>query len=250
MDGPVLVDFDGVYPAQDFYRADGCRWLFRRFLRGAGACCAPQARRLISRRIGKIPGPAICFSGSGNYHYVCLFFLSRIRQDFSLVLFDHHSDAQPPAFGRLLSCGSWVGEALRSLPHLRQVIWVGATAGGVRTLPCRQNWVAVPESAAADAGLCGVARCPVYVSVDKDVFGRQTACTNWDQGRLDMARFAQVFGRLTAARPLLGMDVCGELPERYGSLAEFRAASRLNSRANRELLALWRQAACRTLPPA
>ncbi len=241
-DAPVLLDFDEVYPAQDFYTPGGCRWLRHGFMHGVGAYCSPRARQAVSRWLDQVTEPAVCFFGSGNYHYLCLLLLERIRRDFTLLLFDHHSDAQVPAFGRMLTCGSWVREALRTLPNLRQIVWVGATAGALPGLPARQKWLTVPCAAAVGRQLIGAVRYPAYVSVDKDIFGRQTARTNWNQGTWNMEDFVQVFTALTAGRPLLGMDVCGEFPARYGGPSEFRAASRLNSAANRRMLDLWRQA--------
>lgn len=51
---------------------------------------------------------------------------------------------------------------------------------------------------------------PLWISLDKDVLGPAEAVTNWDQGRLDLDRVLQAIGILAAARPVLGMDVCGD----------------------------------------
>ena len=38
--------------------------------------------------------------------------MEKIDMPFRLILFDNHTDMQPPAFGGLLSCGGWAAEAL------------------------------------------------------------------------------------------------------------------------------------------
>ena len=51
--------------------------------------------------------------------------MEKIDMPFRLILFDNHTDMQPPAFGGLLSCGGWAAEALEKLPHLQEVILIG-----------------------------------------------------------------------------------------------------------------------------
>ena len=51
--------------------------------------------------------------------------MEKIDIPFRLILFDNHTDMQPPAFGGLLSCGGWAAEALEKLPHLQEVILIG-----------------------------------------------------------------------------------------------------------------------------
>lgn len=242
----LLFDFDQVYRAQNFYRNEAFRWVRVDSAAGTRGYCDFPAQKLLRGRLKGLNGRALAFLGSGNYHYVSFFFAEKIRSDFALVLFDHHSDMQRPAFGGLLSCGSWLRYAAERLPRLRQMVLVGAgspAAGGppgrkdlavfsARLVSGSENWYErLGESL----------RYPVYLSVDKDVFCEEEARTNWDQGILRMKQFERAFRTVARTQKIIGMDVCGEFPEIYGSPFEFQAASRINSRANRRLLELWKQ---------
>ncbi len=127
--------------------------------------------------------------GTGDYHYVSLFWLERVSEPFLLVLFDHHPDDQPAAFGAdLLSCGGWVADA-RRLPMLRSDVWIRDAADfpALRTLP----------------------DLPLYLSVDLDVLSEDYARTDWDQGRMTLDELSGALRELTASRRILGVDLCG-----------------------------------------
>lgn len=51
--------------------------------------------------------------------------LEKISEPFSLLVFDNHTDMQPPAFGGLLSCGGWIYDSVMELPLLKRVILIG-----------------------------------------------------------------------------------------------------------------------------
>ena len=57
-----------------------------------------QSQRLINEQ--KIyPTAGIHFIDSGNYHYMTRLWLTRMDQPFCLLVYDNHTDMQPPAFG-------------------------------------------------------------------------------------------------------------------------------------------------------
>lgn len=174
---------------------------------------------MIERQLRDRPPAPLRFSGTGNYHYLTLFFLRQIHQPFTLVLFDHHTDMQPPAFGSLLSCGSWLKYAVDTLPALEQVFIVGAgrqmidaTAGPYGSRVCclddtdveHRDWIQF---------LIDRITTPVYLSIDKDVFSDRDVRTNWDQGHLRLDTFLTIRTRLLSSIRLLGADVCGDLKE-------------------------------------
>ena len=102
-------------------------------------------------------------------------------------VFDHHVDARRPRFGPLLSCGSWLREALRDHPFLNRVFLIGAgrhqqalladpahlSEDAAARIACLNDGAAL-DSIIADG-------CPVYLSVDKDVLSPAVLTTNWDQ---------------------------------------------------------------------
>ena len=81
-------------------------------LKGVNGYCDEEAGREIRERIEDLSPMEVHFIDSGNFHYISKFWTDKIREDFVLVLFDHHTDMQPSRFGELLSCGSWVKDAL------------------------------------------------------------------------------------------------------------------------------------------
>ena len=62
---------------------------------------------------------------------------------------------------------------------------------------------------------------PVYLSVDLDVLSPAFARTDWDQGSMQLDALLAALRKLVAARPVLGVDLCGGLtPEKGASPAD------------------------------
>ncbi len=78
--------------------------------------------------------PQIHFFDNGNYHYMSKLWTDRIQEPFSLIVFDHHPDMQPPRFGGILSCGGWVLEVLKSNAFVQNVILIGVKDELVETV--------------------------------------------------------------------------------------------------------------------
>lgn len=180
---------------------------------GTNCYCSADSAGRIRRAVAALPLHAVHDIGTGDYHYVSLFWLERIREPFSLVLFDHHPDDQPGAFGEdLLSCGGWVAQA-RKLPLLRSDVWIRDAAD----FPALER---LPEG-------------PVYLSIDLDVLSPAFAHTDWDQGTMRLEELLSALRRLTTERRVLGVDLCGGLtPEKGASPAD----EALNARTGE---ALW-----------
>ena len=58
----------------------------------------------------------------------------QIKQDFSLILFDHHTDMQKPMIGHMTSCGDWAGKVLKANPWLQQLILIGPQERDIRQI--------------------------------------------------------------------------------------------------------------------
>ena len=160
-------------------------------------CSADSADR-IRRELAGLPLHAFHDIGTGDYHYQTLFWLERVGEPFSLVLFDHHPDDQEGAFGEdLLSCGGWVARA-RRLAFLQADVWI--------------------RDAADFPALDALPRLPVYLSLDLDVLSDSFARTDWDQGTMTLAEMQTALRALAASRRILGVDLCGgNTPEKGAS---------------------------------
>lgn len=167
-------------------------------LEGTNCYCSEDSARAIRERIAGLPLHAVHAIGTGDYHYISLFWLERIGEPFQLVLFDHHPDDQAGAFdGGLLSCGSWVREA-RRLPMLRA-----------------DRWIRDAEDFPALAELPDL---PVYLSIDLDVLSEEYARTDWDQGRMTLEELKGALRAVIGARRIIGVDLCGgNTPEKGAS---------------------------------
>lgn len=241
----ILFDFDGVYKTQNFYKNENCRWIQKGRMAGASSYCLPQAKSRLRRSLKNIEQPALVFLGSGNYHYITFLLIEQISEDFTLLLFDHHSDMQRQAFGSLLTCGNWALMARKQLPHLKQTVLVGVNDSDAENLTAQNITVFPAGKVRAENSwlkrLEKSIRYPVYISVDKDVFSKDAAVTNWEQGQMSLKQFSAAFCAAVKGRRVIGMDVCGEFPAIYSNLFVSETANRKNNEINRKLLELWKR---------
>ncbi len=241
----VLQSVAEVVPLQDWGPRLRLACSFRRFRR---------FEQLLSRCLTD-NGPTITYLGSGDFHHVSLALLRRLTTPFNLLVIDKHPDwmrAIP-----MLHCGTWLRHAVR-LPQVRRVFHVGGdldfdnawrwlapraelNRGKITVFPAvrqftRGPWrrirnVPIREAAAPATGahvgqllrpfVPGLARWPLYISLDKDAMTETDALVNWDSGRLRLAEVTAVLAAfLAAARGnLIGMDVVGDWsPVRLGGL--------------------------------
>lgn len=165
---------------------------------GTNCYCSADSADRIRQELAGLPLHAFHYIGTGDYHYQTLFWLERVEEPFSLVLFDHHPDDQEGAFGDdLLSCGGWVAHA-RRLPGLQADVWI--------------------RDAADFPALDALPPLPVYLSLDLDVLSEQFARTDWDQGAMTLEEMQTALRALAASRRILGVDLCGgNTPEKGAS---------------------------------
>ena len=94
-------------------------------IEGTTCYCDPDAEAEISRRLIPEPEERMRWIDSGDYHYVTKILAAREQSPFTLVLVDNHPDDQAPAFGGVLSCGSWVRDLREASPVLEEVWTLG-----------------------------------------------------------------------------------------------------------------------------
>ena len=110
----TVMDFTGIYENEKFYKHKNIRWLDLHELQGVYGYCSQEARRTIEAKISNLSPEGIHFIDSGNFHYVSEFWIEKMKHDFILVVFDHHSDMVQPLFDDILSCGSWILNSLEN----------------------------------------------------------------------------------------------------------------------------------------
>lgn len=187
-------------------------------LEGTNCYCSDESMKAIRQAVSGLPLCAIHMIGTGDYHYISLFWLERIRKPFALVLIDNHPDDQPDAFGEnLLTCGSWVREA-RRLPFCVATAWFDGD-GNVHT----------------DGDIHAVSEA--YLSIDLDVLSSEYAITDWNQGKVSLDQLSYFIRSTKKSHSIIGIDICGGLsPEKGASPADIS----LNARTEEALINLFR----------
>jgi hypothetical protein len=160
----TVQDFTGIYDYQPFMqelrekaaKSAGIHWLDCTKIVGTDCYCDDDAIKEINDLIDNAERsskginvsnsvnnsinnstetvPQIHFFDNGNYHYMSKLWTDRIQEPFSLIVFDHHPDMQPPRFGGILSCGGWVLEVLDNNKFVQNVIIIGVKDELVETV--------------------------------------------------------------------------------------------------------------------
>lgn len=243
------MNFSGIYKQQQFWQTGEIQrnisWVEVQELPGSNCYCDGDAMETLRQKLEEFDADGIHFIDSGNYHYMSRIWLEKLNTPFRLVVFDNHTDMQPPAFGGLLSCGGWVAASLEELPLLKEVLLVGPDQEAFdQTEPVLQEKVrflsrerlremTMEEKVLFFEELS--VDLPVYLSVDKDVLCAEDASTTWSQGDMTLEELGQFVAILLEKQDILGMDVCGECDP------DACEGDYLNDLANRKLLELWRK---------
>lgn len=221
-----------------------------RGLEGTRCYCDKAAEEEIVRRVApfRYGGERwrefpIHFIDTGEYHYLSKFFVDAIDVPFTLLVLDNHTDMQEPAFGEgILSCGSWLAAVMRSSKALQNVILAGPD-GKIALYKRISDGKEFIQSSCADLSVEGIKSiCDkisidnLYVSIDKDVMSVDCYRTGWSQGELSLDELKLILSRLLEeySGSLLGIDICGGLPEAQPALTCDLA---LNRRTDLALLA-------------
>lgn len=243
------MNFSGIYKEQQFWQTGEIQrnifWVEVQELPGSNCYCDGDAMETLRQKLEEFDADGIHFIDSGNYHYMSRIWLEKLNTPFRLVVFDNHTDMQPPAFGGLLSCGGWVAASLEELPLLKEVLLVGPDQEAFdQTEPTLREKVrflsreklsemTLEEKVSFFKEL--TAELPTYLSVDKDVLCPEEASTTWSQGEMTLEELCEFVKILLEKQDILGMDVCGECDP------DACEGDHLNDLANRKLLELWRK---------
>lgn len=206
----LLTRFSPVYADEgfeDYLREGGLPHVLLdlRDLEGTSCYCDPEAEAEILARLPERL-PRLRWIDSGDYHYMSCLLAQRESAPFHLLLMDHHPDNQPPAFGGVLSCGSWVRDLQERSPLLRSVLTIGPEGCPPR-IP--EGWLEARKGER------------VYVSLDKDILSRDYARTDWSQGTHTPDQVKALLRQVwESGVEVVAVDVCGELSVSKGATPE------------------------------
>ena len=244
----VIMNFSGIYKNQNFYKnyaEEEIFWTELSDLSGCNCYCDAEASDRIRKEIQAFTGNGIHFIDSGNYHYMTRLWLEKLQIPFRLLVFDNHTDMQPPAFGGLLSCGGWIAASLEELPLLQKVILVGPDEEAYtqvepdlqqKVLFLSREKLSTMTAEEKEGFFNNLSEdLPLYVSVDKDVLCKGDASTTWSQGDMHLSELMSFLELVLERQNILGMDVCGECD--MDSCSE----DFLNDHANNAILKLWKK---------
>ena len=239
----VFLDFSHIYSEGTKEWVQEAKRLDLSDINGTTMYCTREAEEEIRRRLEETGPEGIHFLDNGNYHYVTKFFVEKIKQPFSLVLFDHHSDMQQPMIHDLTSCGSWAGELLQKNQFLKQLILIGPSRQSLKKIPKERMeklvCISMQEIEAEDMEeeIQKIRQdLPVYISIDKDVLGRDVSRTDWDQGNMSFSELEAILRALYSLCEVSGVDICGGMTAGKGGTAEdFAVNTALDSRILRLL---------------
>ena len=242
----VITNFSGIYKNQNFYKnyaEEEISWTELSDLSGCNCYCDAEASDRIRKEIQVFTGKGLHFIDSGNYHYMTRLWLEKLQIPFRLLVFDNHTDMQPPAFGGLLSCGGWIAASLEELPLLQEVILVGPDEEAYtqvepdlqqKVLFLSREKLSTMTAEEKEGFFNNLSEdLPLYVSVDKDVLCKGDASTTWSQGDMHLSELMSFLELVLERQNILGMDVCGECD--MDSCSE----DFLNDHANEAILRLW-----------
>jgi arginase family enzyme len=255
----LILDFTHTYSKEWIEENKDFTYIDCSDISGTDMYCTEESEDEIFRRISGFPQGGIHFIDSGNYHYVTAVFAKKIQEPYNLIFFDNHNDMQPTMIPELLSCGAWAKRLIETDGNLKHMLLIGPNAGTIKDIEIdmknreQLTCISIEEIescgdkptelirlinkklTAADMSL------PLYISVDKDVLSEEYARTNWNQGTMSLYTLKQLLmSILDVSRAnkgeVLGVDICGELPQKDASYTESSHAGIINSKTNRELI--------------
>ena len=272
----TVQDFTGVYAEQAFMQelrataetSKDVRWLDCTKIVGTDCYCDDDAIKEINELIDNAETcgksecsienrgnstnvPTIHFFDNGNYHYMSKLWTDRVQEPFTLIVFDHHPDMQPPRFGGILSCGGWVKEVLDNNKFIQNAIIIGVkdelvetvreelSQSGEANILEKVTFIKESELSTLSSFVSRLSsQHSLYISIDKDALSPTYAATNWDQGSLTLDALKDCITALTKGRKILGIDICGERAHDFEGDEHHtvQEADALNSDLNRELV--------------
>ena len=238
----ILLNFTGVYELEAFASNKNIIHVDCRDMKGVDCYCDEEGREELHRRLAPFPAEAVHFIDSGDFHYLTEYWVSRLHEPFSLIVFDHHPDMQQPEWEGVVSCGGWVRDVLEKNPFVKHIIIVGASDELIAQVPDHlREKVLFYSQAEIDHHQAWPSKAgklihePVYISIDKDVLRKQDAITDWSNGDMTLLQLQAVLRIIYAHEKVIGVDITGECSATLDYFSEVKDAA-VNNQANEELL--------------
>ena len=245
-----ILDFTGVYDDEFAKEKTSLTWIDCTDITGCDMYVSDEAEKQIGERVDSVGIHGIHFIDSGNYHYVTKIMTDRIKEPFSLVVFDHHTDMQKPMIEGLTSCGDWAEKVLETNPWLQQLVLIGPQAKDIEQLYWENDGLmnrkeiseklltfsAEEIHTREDKNKISKIKknLPVYISIDKDILDKQYTKTNWSQGNMSLPMLERLLSHFLENGNILGIDICGECQQGI-PLPEYLQAEELNEETNQKL---------------
>ena len=141
-----------------------------------------------------------------------------------------------PMFGDILSCGSWILNALKDNQYLKQIILIGIAQEQVDLIDpkYRERVIYLCDNNLGDLKVWKIIdellkQYPVYFSIDKDVLSEQVVTTDWQQGQMRLIEFKLILAYLIKRGDVIGIDICGECCNEVAMLSEIKNDDSLNA---------------------
>lgn len=93
----ILLNFTGVYDYEIFASSPCITHVDCHDISGVDCYCDEEARAKLRRRLAPYPAKALHFIDSGDFHYLTEYWVSRLCEPFSLIVFDHHPELKSAA---------------------------------------------------------------------------------------------------------------------------------------------------------
>lgn len=197
---------------------------------GTDCYCDDAAAQKLKGLMEPYSANGLHYIDGGNYHYLSKLWVEKIDKAFDLVVFDHHPDMQPPLFGPILSCGSWIKDTIESNHNLKNVYIIGVNdeliteemrqphfedMGNAKVHFITKQMLAKNMVEKNCIGGGDGRKNHIYISIDKDVLCENEYKTNWDQGNMSVEELLEMLELICNRRNVIGIDVCGEMDLTY-----------------------------------
>lgn len=221
-----IYNFTNVYREESFYKNDNFKFIDLSNISSTRYILGDEGYLNIKKYFTKKELNGIHFIDSGDYHYLTKLFCDLIDYDFSLIVFDHHSDMKDDDFINCITCGNWINH-VKDNEFLKKIIIVGPKVENKGIINNITESNIINASSLEEAKML-ISDYPVYISIDKDILDNSVIDTNWDQGLLKENDLLKAIDIIFNNDRVIGIDICGECEENISYYNEIKKDDKIN----------------------